>query len=137
MNRIIKWQKDGLMACDEVMFVDDGRLVGPTKELTEKAVRQFGSGIQHLGAQEAARKRRPVGQRNGAWAGNVLYTDFGMDRKFVSQAKWDKGKEMLRWIRHYLSTDQPISFKPLLSKTGFLLHLALTYAWLRLYMKGL
>jgi hypothetical protein len=137
MLRVIKRRKDGLLACDEVTFVDDGRPVGPTKQHVEKAVRQFGSGIQHLGAQEAARKRRCVGQRNGACAGNVVYTDHGMDRKFVSQVKWDKGKDMIRWIRHHLSTKQSFPFKPLLSKTGFLLHLALTYSWLRPFMKGL
>jgi hypothetical protein len=60
-----------------------------------------------------------------------------MDRKFVSQVKWDKGKDMLRWIRQHLSTNQLFPFKPLLSKTGFLLHLALTYGWLGPYMKGL
>jgi hypothetical protein len=88
--RVMKWRHDGQLACDESTFVDDGRPLGATKALTEQAVRQLASGIQHLGAQEAARKRRPVSQRSGACAGNVVYTDHGMDRKLVSQAKWDK-----------------------------------------------
>jgi hypothetical protein len=81
---------DGDQACNKFTFMDDNRTVGPTQNLTKEATSQVASGVQKFGAQEAARKRREVGQRNGACAGKVVYTDQNLDRKFVSQTKWDK-----------------------------------------------
>eukprot|EP00978_Attheya_sp_CCMP212_P042043 scaffold250023_cov62-Attheya_sp.AAC.1 len=54
-------QSNGKIACDKVVYVDDGRIVGPTN-----------SGLSYLGVQDAARKRRLVGQKStGAWAGTL------------------------------------------------------------------
>jgi hypothetical protein len=120
LPRIAKIREDGLQACDEVTFVDDGRILGPTRELTTLATRQVAAGIQHMGCQEAARKRRPVGQRNGAWAGNVVHTDLGLDRRFISQEKWNKAREGAKWIKEFADKNTAIPYKQFLSWVGFL-----------------
>jgi hypothetical protein len=56
LPRVAKIRKDGLQACEEVTFVDDGRTLAPTQELSWLATRQIAAGIQHMGCQEAARK---------------------------------------------------------------------------------
>jgi hypothetical protein len=136
LEYVAKMRKDNLQACDDVTFVDDGREMGPTEELTKAAIRQVTSGIQHLGCQEASRKRRKVGQRNGAWAGNVVYSDQGLDRKFLSQAKWDRGKEALCWIKSYVKDGRPLPFQKFNSLRGYLVHFMLTYTAIKPYMKG-
>jgi hypothetical protein len=95
LPRVAKIRADGNQACDEVTFMDDNHTLGPTLILTKSATRQVALGVQRLGAQEAARKRRVVGQRNGAWAGKIVFTYQNLDRKFVSQKKWDKAKDGL------------------------------------------
>jgi hypothetical protein len=116
--------------------MDDGQIVGATEILTQAGVRQVAAGIQYMGCQEAARKRRKVSKRNGAWAGNVLYTDLGMDRRFLAQRKWGKAKEGLQWFRGFMRSKKPFPYKLFLSLTGYLIHIALTYNFLRPYMKG-
>jgi hypothetical protein len=129
-------REDGLQACDDITFMDDDRAMGATEALTQAGVRQVVAGIQYMGCQEAARKRRKVSQRNGAWAGNVLYTDLGMDRRVLAQKKWDKAKEGLQWFKGFVRLKKPFPYKPFLSWTGYLIHIALTYNFLRPYMKG-
>jgi hypothetical protein len=71
----MKWDsRNGLVACDLVVFVDDLRGSGPTVELTWSVSRVVASRIQYLGIQEASRKRRPPTQTPGAWAGGVFKT---------------------------------------------------------------
>jgi hypothetical protein len=118
---VAKVRFDKKLACDEVTCVDDGRVLGPDQPLTQKAVRQLGSAIQYQhGAQEAGRKRRPVGQRTGAWAGqHVVYTDCGLDRKFTSKNKWDKAREAVQWMRQHVSTGQDLPYKAFNSKIAY------------------
>jgi hypothetical protein len=92
-----EWPRFDLMGSKQWMsshcFVDDKRIIGATEELTKEGARHIAAGIQQKGVQEASRKRRKVDQRNGAWAGHVVYTDMNADRKFTTQKKWDKGIE--------------------------------------------
>ena len=76
---VSKIRHDGKYASEEVSFVDDDRTLAADTPLARGATRAIAAGMQHLGIQEAARKRREVGQRNGAWAGNVVYSDLGLD----------------------------------------------------------
>jgi hypothetical protein len=136
LPRVAKLRKDGDQACEEVAFMDDNRItLGPTCDVTHLATRKIAAGIQALGEQEAAQKRRHIGQRNGAWAGKVVYTDLGLDRKFVSKKKWDKAREGVQWL--IKRKDKVVPYKKILSWTGFLVHISLTYDWLRPYLKGL
>jgi hypothetical protein len=129
-------REDGRQACDDATFMDDVRVLGATEELTSAGVRQVAAGIQHYGCQEAAQKRRKVSQRSGAWAGNVIYTDQGMDRRFLAQKKWDKARDRIEWLQGFIGSGKPFPYKPFLSWTGYMTHIALTYDFLRPYMKG-
>jgi len=108
----------------------------PDLDLAQAATQQLASGIQHLGEQDAARERDPVSQRPGAWAGTVVYTNQGVARKFISQAKWDKLKEHLEWFTSHLSTGSEVNRKAFESKVGFLLHVADTYEFAKPYLQG-
>jgi hypothetical protein len=59
---LMKIRSDGKIACDKVVYVDDGQIVGHTNEAGRQAMRKLCSGLSYLGVQDAARKRRPVGQ---------------------------------------------------------------------------
>jgi hypothetical protein len=107
--------------------VDDERVVGATEELAKLGTRQIAAGIQEKGVQEASRKRRKVDQRNGAWAGHVVYTDMNADRRFTTQKKWDKGIECAKWIALRVDNNEELPFKEFRSKGSFLVHLASTY----------
>ena len=48
---VSKVRRDGQIACDMYVYVDDGRVTGPTRLLTWRAVRRLCSVITHLGSQ--------------------------------------------------------------------------------------
>jgi hypothetical protein len=65
--KVMKWDsRNGWMACDLIVFVDDLRGSGPTVELTWALTHVVASRIQYLGIQEASRKRRPPTRSPGA-----------------------------------------------------------------------
>jgi hypothetical protein len=59
---------DERIAADLFTFVDDLRPTGGSKKDTWWAARQAASTLNHLGIQDAARKRRDSSQSPGAWA---------------------------------------------------------------------
>ena len=135
--RVMKETEDGDLACDCVTFYDDGRVFGSTKNKAEQALRQITARIQHLGNQDAARKRRAVSQTPGAWAGGVAYTDQNTLRIFVSQEKWDRTKEFLLWVRDCMNQPEPLlERKRFQSGKGFLVHISLCYEFMQPYLKG-
>ena len=81
---------DGHVTCDLFIYVDDGRICAPNAEESWKATRQAASRLNHLGIQEAARKRRWGCRKPGAWAGSIVETTD--DKIFVSvdEEKWEK-----------------------------------------------
>jgi hypothetical protein len=89
---------------------------------------------EFLGNQDAARKRRRVGQRCGAWARKVVHTDKGLVRRFFSQERWDKLKALLTWMRSALGTRA--DRKKFLSARGFMVYASMTYLFMRPFMKG-
>jgi hypothetical protein len=98
-----KIRTDGLTAVDMVAFFNDGRVFGPTQPpLVAFGLRQVTSRIQTRGNQDAARKRREISLRPGAWASCIAYTDHGIVRRFTSQEKWDKAKRHIQWIQDHL-----------------------------------
>lgn len=129
-------RSDGKTAADVVSFFDDIRPFGPSEDLATAAVRQIISGIQHLGVQDATRKRRPVSTRPGAWAGAIVYTDKGTVRKFLSKAKWEKLQAHLDWFASRLEQQIPMNRANFRSKLGFLLHATDTYGFAKGYLQG-
>ena len=121
---------------DCYVFVDDGRVLGRTANECEKATRRTASIMNHLGEQDAARKRRGPSQRSGAWIGGVFRADKSRVGILTSQEKWDKGKSIIeKWI--------PLAFagvklnrKELEKDRGFLVHLSMVNPSLVPYLKG-
>jgi hypothetical protein len=137
LPRVWKIRRDGGIASDIVVYFDDGRIFGATEEMARRAVRQVAAALQALGNQDAARKRRAVSQRPGAWAGGMTYTDQGLTRKFVSLAKWTKAKAFVDWLWACLGSDEEITRARYRSGKGFLLHLSQTYDFMQPHLKGL
>ena len=66
-----------------------------------------------------------------------MCTDQGLDCRFVAQKKWDKGSKILSFLKEELLSSSFLNYKELLSSTGFLIHLAMTYLFMKPCMKGL
>ena len=135
--RVRKVRLDGLTAVDMVSFFDDGRVFGPTQTLVGFGLRQVTSRIQTRGNQDAARKRRSISLRPGAWAGCIAYTDQGIVRRFTSQAKWDKAKRHIQWIQDHLRHGLDMERGTFKSCQGFLVHMSSTYEEVKPYIHGL
>ena len=87
MPWIFKWNPlVKKIAGDCVTFVDDMRVTGFSIENCWQCGRQSSAAMQHLGMQEAARKRKPPSLDADAWAGCVAKTDNCVD-KTVAQDK--------------------------------------------------
>lgn len=83
---VYKVRVDGILASDFLIYVDDVRTMGPSAEDCRLASRQVASTLNHLGLQDAARKRRGGSQTPGAWAGSIVNTSDGFISVSVSQA---------------------------------------------------
>ena len=83
---------DGKIAADFYVYVDDARITGATDLECWMATRRVAAAFNHLGIQDAPRKRRPPSVTPGAWAGSVLTSDQERVGVRVSQEKWDKEK---------------------------------------------
>jgi hypothetical protein len=134
--RVVKMRSDGMPATELVLYFDDGRVMGATEALARRGLRQATARLQHLGNQDAARKRRGVSQRPGAWAGGIVYTDQGVTRKLLSQEKWDRARTFLEWVRQGLTDHGGLERKQFRSGKGFLVHVAQTYDFVQPYLKG-
>ena len=157
---ILKTRKDGLHAADICQYVDDVRIIAPTEELAWLCSSRMAKGLSWLGLQDAARKRRSPSKDPGAWAGATVSTEGGVVRKGVTQARWDKVKERVRWIAKQVgledkyspatygtlsermakdgeAPDGHIHFKTTESCVGFLVYVAMTYKSMVPYLKGI
>ena len=137
LPRVRKVNESGLSAAGIVTFYDDGRVYGPNEQLAHSALRQITSRLQFYGNQDAARKRREISQRPGAWAGGIAYTDQKIVRVFVSQEKWDKAKAFLKWVDETIAKPgadlQRTRFR---SGKGFLVYMSTCYDFIQPYLKG-
>jgi hypothetical protein len=93
---VMKWNdRVDKLAGDIITSVDDLRVSGFDRENAWQVARQIVARLQHLGIQDAARKRRPSSQTGGAWAGTIFEIAMSVIFKTVSQEKWDKGKAII------------------------------------------
>lgn len=134
--RVMRITAAGKVAAALVAFFDDGRVAAHCTEHTERALRQICARLQHLMIQDAARKRRSVSLRPGAWAGAVVFGDQGILRALISQKKWDKGKRILAVMLEELDTLGRFPRKRFRSEKGFLMHLATCYDFMWPYLKS-
>ena len=138
LSWVSKLRKDGLIACDLLTFMDDERVVGPTRELTWQASHRLATIQSYLGVQDAARKLRPVSKTPGAWAGAVVHliATLGVC-VLTSEEKWARVREIVdRWLLLLESGETMLPHKKLLSDRGFLVYVTRTYPSLVPYMKG-
>ena len=157
---ILKTRKDGLHAADICQYVDDVRIIAPTEELAWLCSSRMAKGLCWLGLQDAARKRRSPSKDPGAWAGATVSTEGGVVTKGVTQARWDKVKERVRWVAKQIGLEDKYSpvtygtlaermskdgetppghihFKTTESCVGFLVYVSMTYSSMVPYLKGI
>lgn len=128
---------DGRIAADFKTFVDDNRHSGPSRRECWKAGRKVGSTLNHLGIQDAARKRRDASTTPGAWAGCVILVQEDGVFVLVSEDKWAKTKSELACVEHMLSQDAgKMDREKLTSVRGFLQYVSTTYPSMKPYMIG-
>ena len=96
---VSKRTKDGNLSSDCFVFVDDGRVLGRTQKTCNNSTRRVASVMNHLGEQDASRKRRGASQNSGAWVGALFRSDNDTIGLATSQDKWDKGKNIItKWL---------------------------------------
>ena len=138
LSWVSKLRADGKMAADMFTFVDDERLVAPTRELAVQAAHVLAAKQAYLGIIDSARKVRPPSQTPGAWAGSVIHVVDGLGVcLLVSEEKWSKLKSIIsKWIERLSSGDTMLSHSELMSDRGFLVYVTRTYPPMMPYLKG-
>ena len=141
LPRVYKWNEIvQAIAGDQKTYVDDTRAIGHDEANCDALQHQLESGMTYYGMQDAARKRRPSSQRQGAWSGSKTVTIEGLG-VFVQamKSKWTKVQEILRRYQvKYNTSDCLPSFdlQTLAEDVGFMVHVSMTYPTMRLYLKG-
>eukprot|EP00978_Attheya_sp_CCMP212_P006419 scaffold14650_cov34-Attheya_sp.AAC.1 len=106
LPRVMKW--DNLIdniAGDGVAFVDDLRASGVDEERAWTIGRRMAATFQYLGVQDAPRKRRPPMRITGAWAGTLFAATAENIEKFLSQSKWNRGRDDMTVCLDKLESD--------------------------------
>jgi hypothetical protein len=146
---IYKARGDTLIASDIHTYIDDNRSTANSSQGAWQASSKVAKVCAWLGMQDAARKRRAPSQAPGAWAGTVIRTDGTTVEKMVSQSRWDKTREKIRWIDRQLtnaSQDEDLDsncpkghlpHKKLESIRGFLVYVSRTYQEFVPLLKGI
>jgi len=136
LPNVFKWDDLVKNIAGEIMaYVDDLRATGRSLEHAWAIARQVAAKLQYLGIQDAARKRRIDG---GPWAGTIFETSEDKVQTTVSNSKWVKGREYIKFLESEIK-DNPsclFQFKLLEKIRGYLCHLAMTYNILFPYLKG-
>jgi hypothetical protein len=141
LPRVYKWNDvENAIAGDQKTYVDDTRAIGHNKENCDDLLHKTESGMAYFGLQDATRKRRPSGQRQGAWAGSKTVTIEGLG-VFVQamKSKWLKVQSILRRYQEKYNTSDCLptfDFQTLSEDVGFLVHVSMTYPTMRVYLKG-
>lgn len=134
---VAKIRKDGRVAADIFIYVDDVRSSAWDDNAAWLASQRTSSRLGYLGLQDAARKRREPGQETGAWTGSAVWTSNHQLVVMTTQEKWDKTRDHLVWIRSNLNNKDGLDGKILKSIRGFLVYVARTYPSMTPYLKGI
>ena len=128
--------RDGTLAADSVLYVDDIRPTGPTEEEARQASQVMAKESARCGIQDAARNCRDVSQTPAAWAGSVVHTTNSSVTIMVEQSKWDKTKTKLKWVSCRLDEGADVEYKPLDKVRGFLNYVMQVYPLMIPYLRG-
>mmetsp|Transcript_18229 Transcript_18229/g.45121 ORF Transcript_18229/g.45121 Transcript_18229/m.45121 type:complete len:1319 (-) Transcript_18229:2184-6140(-) len=135
---VSKVRNDGQIAADLVGYVDDLRPSGSSRKEAWHAARRTASILNHLGIQDAARKRRDSSRTPGAWAGSVVITREDGVYVTVDTEKWKKAKAMVAEISSEIEKNSAkLKRKRLEVIRGFLNYVVRTYPSLKPYLTGL
>jgi hypothetical protein len=97
---------DEKITVDCLVYVHYLRPTGPSEEECWRATRRVGCQLNHHGFKDDARKRRPVAQYGGPWAGNVVHTMNDRVLVMFTEKRWIKTR-MIIWSL----VDEMISLK--------------------------
>jgi hypothetical protein len=134
---VTKVRRDGTVAADVFVYVDDIRSCAPTELEAWRASQRTSSILGMLGLQDAARKRREPGMETGSWTGSVVWSSNGKLVVMTSQEKWDKTRAQLKWMSDHLQDSKGLDGKRMKSIRGFLVYVARTYTSMVPYLKGI
>jgi hypothetical protein len=139
---VFKARKDGSMAADVHVYVDDIRCSGQTELECWRASQRVSSVLASLGLQDAARKRRPPSQKAGAWAGSIVHTSDGEVAVLAPQDKWEKLRGQIEWleaehVKFELGMSKGLPYEELEKMRGFMVHMVRSYPSLNPYLKGI
>jgi hypothetical protein len=74
MTWVVKVREDGRVDADFLIYMDDLRPIGPNEEECWRATMRAASVCNHIGIQDAPRKRIEVSRSPGPWEGSMVYT---------------------------------------------------------------
>jgi hypothetical protein len=134
---VSKIRKDGRVAADIFIYVDDVRSSAWDDDAAWAASQRTSSRLGYLGLQDAARKRREPSKETGAWTGSVVWTTDNQLSVMTTQDKWDKTRDHLAWIKANVGNEDGMNGKVLKSIRGFLVYVARTYPSMTPYLKGI
>jgi hypothetical protein len=133
---VTKLRRDGSIAADMFIYVDDIRTSAPTASEAWLASQRTSTVLAFLGLQDAARKRRDPGTETGAWTGSVVWTSGGEVSVKTTQEKWDKTRAHIQWMTDNIGKKEGLDMKKMQSVRGFLVYVARTYPSIVPYLKG-
>ena len=95
-----------------LVYIDDLRVMAPTRELTWVAIRRSLARLQYFRIQDTPRKRM---LDNGPWIKGLYSTDNSNITKSVTDAKWNKARDSITKLKMELTEDPQrlFSFKRL------------------------
>ena len=123
---VMKVRHDGHLACEVYIYVD-GRVTGWCRVECWRAARRFCATCNHLGIQDAARKRTEPSLTPGPWAGTVTHTDKAVVAT-VSCEKWKKVKDLIAELKEMIkNNEEAMPHKRLEQIRDFLIYVSRTY----------
>jgi hypothetical protein len=134
-----KVREDGRVAADLFIYMEDFRPTDPDAEEYWRDSRRAARICNHLGIQDAPRKRRGVSRSPGPWSGSMMYTDeadAGV-RVLVSRKKWYKANQLLANLHGLVLASEWVDHKVLERIRGFSVYVARTYKPITHFIMGL
>lgn len=134
---VMKVRRDGHLACEIYIYVDDCRITGWSKLECWRAARRLSQIINHLGLQDAFRKRTEPVTNPGPWAGGVTCTE---NRVVITVTieKWKKTRILVEELDELITRDsRQLPRKRLEEIRGFLNYVSGTFRWMNPYIKGM
>ena len=109
LPRMMKIRKDGRVASDLHIYIDDYRITAATEDMAWACSSRIGKISSYLGTHCANRKKREPSKSPGAWQGGVVDTIEGSPYQSVSSERWVKLQEKIRWFGKFVDLYDDVS----------------------------